>query len=529
MGLNQEQIGPSLSSQLRGEEMIKEGRGSYREVVVWMFLVGIFTVLVAGNVHAAPPAPLLPPATGARPPAPRRPVAAAGTSSTSGSSPAKNGGVPLVAADVDATSGEDDAAAEQATLDPFARIRDLENRLEQTRTLVLGRQPRVTVGGYIDLGFFAPQGNGSGIVRDQGNVVFPQYAGQYGWIFLGDLLAPAVNSRGEVADLGDPTGAPVRFDSIHSGGAPGFIANEVNLTLTSGLGDSALATASVNFVPRTGSNFSLGDFIDVDIAQLEWMPTASQRTSIFIGKFDSVLGIEYRDRKASQRFGVTPSLIARYTTGTALGLKMRTKIGPDDLLVFAAALTNGSFSAEQFHFYNEIDTNAGKTGSGRLALRPPLPFELEIGVSGSYGSQDRARSSTGAMWFWGVDLMAHILNIDIKAQYLQGAAPGDPIDEVYALKLHGGGYAEIDWMLTPLVGFLARGEFRDAFVWLGDPTAAGGANRGYLTKSWRGTAGIRVAFSDRVIVKAEYLRNGEYGGIPEIKNDMFTTSLVIIN
>ena len=29
-------------------------------------------------------------------------------------------------------------------------------------------------------------------------------------------------------------------------------------------------------------------------------------------------------------------------------------------------------------------------------------------------------------------------------------------------------------------------------------------------------------------LKAEYLRNGEYGGIPEIKNDVFMTSLLII-
>jgi hypothetical protein len=59
---------------------------------------------------------------------------------------------------------------------------------------------------------------------------------------------------------------------------------------------------------------------DVDIAQVEWMPTESQRTSIFAGKIESVLGIEYRDRKADRRFGITPSLIARYTTGTALWL-----------------------------------------------------------------------------------------------------------------------------------------------------------------------------------------------------------------
>jgi hypothetical protein len=259
------------------------------------------------------------------------------------------------------------------------------------------------------------------------------------------------------------------------------------------------------------------------------MPTRSQRTSIFFGKTDSLIGIEYRERKASQRFGITPTLLARYTTGPALGLKVRSKLGPDDLIVFAAAVTNGSNTTEQFHFYDEIDANAGKTASGRLALHPPLPVvDLELGVSGSYGSQDRATDSRGMMWFTGVDLTAHVHSFDLKAQWLKGAAPGSPIDQVFGLQLHNGAYAEIDWMVTPIIGLLGRAEMRDAFVWLGDPNAAGGANRAYLTKSWRGVGGLRLAFSDRVVLKAEYLRNGEYGGIPEIKNDVFTTSLLII-
>jgi hypothetical protein len=428
-------------------------------------------------------------------------------------------------------------ADEAATMDPFSTMKDLEARLEQTRSLVVGRQPRVVVGGYIDLGFFVPQGDGSGIVRDSGNVLFPQYGQHYGWIMAGDILSTAVNSRGEIADQGnEATGAVPRFDSVHSRGAPSFIANEVNLTLTSGLGETAVASASVNFLPRSGSDFNLGDFLDVDLAQVEWMPTRSQRTSFFAGKFDSVIGIEYRERKAAQRFGITPSLIARYTTGTALGLKVRHKMGPDDLVVIAAAVTNGSFTTEQFHFYNEIDTNVGKTASGRLSLHPPTPFELEVGVSGSWGSQDRARASDKAMWFYGADLQLRVSTVDLKAQYLRGAAPGNPLDDVYGLDLHGGGYAEVDWMVTPVFGVMGRGEFRDALVWLDTgavppvgSTMAPIENRLYVTKSWRGTAGIRLAFSDRVVFKAEYLRNGEYGGIPEIKNDVFTTSLVLIN
>lgn len=418
---------------------------------------------------------------------------------------------------------------EPPPLDPIARIAELEARVEQLQSQVTSWQSRLNLGGYIDLGFFGTQGNGSGIVRDQGNMLFPQYQGRYGWVFLGDILSTAVNSRGEVADLGDPTGAPPRFDSIHSGGAPGFIVNEVNLTTTAGLGDSALATSSVNFTPRSGSNFSLGDSFDVDLAQLEWLPTRSHRTSIFVGKFDSVLGIEYRDRKSNQRFGITPSLIARYTTGTALGIKVRSKFGPDDMLVVAGAITNGSFTTEQFHFYNEIDTNAGKTASGRLSLHLPLPMDPEIGVSGSYGPQDRSPNNDGAMWFWGGDLQMHLQSFDLKAQYLRGGAPGDALNGVYGLNLHGGGYVELDWMITPLIGILGRGEYRDAFVWLGDASTPEGANRAYLTKSWRATGGIRLAFSDRVVLKAEYLRNGEYGGIPEIKNDVFTMSLLILD
>jgi len=409
------------------------------------------------------------------------------------------------------------------------KVQLLETQLRQTQQLVVSRRPNVIVGGYVDFGFFAAQGNGSGIMRDNGNLLFPQYEGRYGWVFLGDLLAPTVNSRGEAADLGEPAGVE-RFDSIDSNGAPGFILNEINLATKAGIGDSLVGTLSVNFVPRTGRDFSLGDFLDVDLAQLEWMPTRSHRTSIFVGKIEPVLGIEYRDRKASQRFGITPSLMGRYTMGTALGLKLRTKFGPSDNLIVAAAVTNGSNTTEQFHFYEEIDQAAGKTGSMRVAVRtPPLPFlELELGGSGSYGSQDRAHNSRKPMWFVGVDMQARISTLDLKLQWLKGKADGWG-EEAYGLDLHNGGYLELDWMFTPAIGLLGRGEFRDALVWLGDPLATPGANRAYLTKSWRVTGGVRVVFSERVVLKAEYLHNGEYGGIPHISNDVFTSSLVFMN
>lgn len=378
--------------------------------------------------------------------------------------------------------------------------------------------------GTIDFGFFVPTGNGSGVQQDTGHQVFPQYE-NFGWLFYGDLLAPTVNSRGEAADLGELPGA-ARFDSIHSRGAPGFVVNEVNLTARAALGDSLLATASVNFMPRTGKDFALGDFVEVDLAQLEWLPTADKRLSLFVGKMESVLGVEYRQRKARNRFNVTPSLIARYTTGTPLGVKVRAKLFRGDFLTVAAAVTNGSSTTEQFHFYDEVDSNFGKTLSGRVSVKPfafwddsPLG-ELELGVSGLWGPQDHARDSAHAMWFLGVDLLWHKGRFDVEAQWLRGMADGEPASGVYGLHLNVGAYATVTWRLTPLIGVLVRGEVRDAFVFLGD-------ERAYLTRSYRVTGGLRLTFNEHVALKAEYLLNGEYGGVPWVPNDVFTSSLVL--
>jgi len=82
-------------------------------------------------------------------------------------------------------------------------------------------------------------------------------------------------------------------------------------------------------------------------------------------------------------------------------------------------------------------------------------------------------------------------------------------------------------MVLPYLGFLVRGDLRDAVVWLGDPDAPGGGDRIYITKSWRGTGGVRVVPNEHVAVKAEYLRNGEYGRVPSIRNDVLVASLVL--
>ena len=399
-----------------------------------------------------------------------------------------------------------------------AQLDELERKVNEAQVHAVRRGIEVSFEGYADLGFYAPLGNaGVGVVQDLGNRAFPQYAGKYGWLFYGDLLATSINSRGDVPNLGDLPGVS-RFDPIHSG-APSFIVNEVNLRTRVGLMPKLLLTTSINFVPRSGSNFSFGDFFDLDIAQLEWLPFDNGKTSFFAGKMDSVLGIEYRERKADARFGVVPTLLARYTTGTPLGLKVRSKL-LDDHLIVAVALTNGTSTTEQFFFYNETDTNVAKTVSGRVAIRFDLLGDLELGVSGEYGAQDRALDSLGALWFVGGDLQFHFRDFSLKGQYLRGMSPGRALDQVYALRLNKGAYLEADFRFVPAFGLLLRGELRDAFLSLG-------TERAYLTKNWRAVAGLHWDIIQHVVLKAEYLHNGEYGGVPSFPDDVATASLLV--
>ena len=279
--------------------------------------------------------------------------------------------------------------------------------------------------------------------------------------------------------------------------------------------------ASVNFVPRTGSDFALGDFIDADVGELEYLLTADGKTSLFVGKSMPVFGIEYKDRKSDQRFGITPSLIARYTTGSQLGIKIRSKL-LDDYLILAASVTNGSSTIEMFHFYSEIDQNNGKTLNGRAALSLPVGtlFHNNDHVSGEWGPQDRATDNAGKMWFAGLDLQYLGDNLWVKGQLIRGKSPGDGPMGVWGLDLHPSGYLEIDWQLLAQFGLILRGEIRDAVVTL-DTT------RIYITKEARATFGFRVVVNPHMVVKAEYLHNAEYGGIAEFNNDIATSSLVL--
>jgi len=407
------------------------------------------------------------------------------------------------------------------------RVSELNERLRQSEEDRQKTTSPLTWNGYVDFGGYIPIGNrGMGWVQDFNNAQFPQYS-NFAWTFLGDILATAVNTRGEPADLGNAPGyvGSARYDSVNSDGAPGFIVNEINLRPRYALAENAILRASLNFVPRSGEDFKFGDVFDADLAELEYLPTKDGKTSIFVGKMMSAFGIEYREHKSDQRFGITPSLVSRYTTGSQLGLKVRSKL-LDDWLVVAGAVSNNSSTIESFHFASEIDKNIGKTLTGRVAINIPAgrlfrnDDRLEIGFSGEWGPQDRATNNAGKMWLAGVDLQYLGVSYALKGQVMQGAAPGRAEEGVWKLDLKTSGYLSFEWQVHTHLGFYVRGDLRDALVSLG-------TERMYVTKNWRATGGLRWVFNPHIVLKAEYLHNAEYGGIHSFLDDVFTSSLVL--
>ncbi len=410
--------------------------------------------------------------------------------------------------------------------DELARLREDNAFLEQKLDSATRLSARFS--GYLDVGFFATGGDGAGTRTDLGNVYFPEYAGVVpdSWVFMGDPLSTAVNARGEPADTGESRA--VTFDPVDSRGKSTFIVNALNLGLLVGLGDTASLVGSVNFVPR-GRNVSdplgvsVGDYVDVKLAYGEWRP-AFERVSLAlqVGKFDSVVGREYRSLESPDRTTVTPSLICRYTCGRPLGVKARLKL-LDDALVANVSVTNGSHATEGFPLSDEIDRNQWKSAAGRLSYL--ATDTVELGVSGAVGAQDLQTDDGILQWHLGGDLHVDWKDFELTAELVKGRADGDtspmaPPCDVAACIRYTGAYGLLSHRLTNELEPFARVDWRDA-------VHESGASFVYVSQLVRYTLGLRSELGAHVIVKAEATLNRELGRLPQFPNNVFTTSLLL--
>src|SRR5204862_1878561 len=143
-------------------------------------------------------------------------------------------------------------------------------------------------------------------------------------------------------------------DAIHDAG-PTFLVNTAALDLYAGVHDDLSVTTFIDFLPRgrvvsDPDGLFLGDYLDVKLAFAEWQPhVPGGELAIQAGKFDSVVGYEYRVQEAPDRTTVTPSLVCRYVCGHPIGLKARGQ-WLDHKLVTNVAVTTGSNFSESFGF-----------------------------------------------------------------------------------------------------------------------------------------------------------------------------------
>ncbi len=382
----------------------------------------------------------------------------------------------------------------------------------------------LTINGYVDLGFAKAQGNGTSFAP--GDQRLPA---DYGV----DPFATAVNSRGDVAS----TDAGGRFvngflpRSAGIGGNASFLLNTLDVDFKYAAPVAPLMVFSrVQLMPRfTGT----GDDTRVLVEQAfgRYVPFESLELALSVGKFDSVFGIEYLDNEANIRTGVTPSLVARYTTGQSIGAKLFYRVQLPALwsaLSLNVAATNSGTFVEALQPPDASLTGA-PVGSGRLgyelnaaAVQAKLGASMMVGARNDQdqpGAHQQAFGVDGRLAFRGVYLSAEYVRVDEGEGGPKTTSLGSfPVASGFWMR---GGYAQVAYALPWSVGFLHKvtvyGRYGRRHAWFQGFTP--------ITVD-RFTGGVRFDLWESVLVKAEYLANRELAGAPAVANNVFTSSLV---
>ena len=386
--------------------------------------------------------------------------------------------------------------------------------------------PPLVMMGYVDIGFADAEGDGTSYPFSD-----TRLPADYGV----DTFATAVNSRGDVAST-DAQGLFVNGflpRSMDIGGRPSFLLNNVNFDLRY-LSPRVpiMAFTRVQILPRFATG--LGNFTFVYLEQAFGRVTPIQGKEFFVsaGKFDSVFGIEYLDNQSTFRTGVTPSLFARYTTGTSLGVKafFRQQIAPlwSAVSLNMAATNSGNF-VESLQT-PDISLTGAPVISARLGYELNLPMlQVKLGGSVLTGPRNDQWDVDAQQKMWGVDARVYLYGLSLSGEYVDVnedlGAPG---------KQTGLGGFPIS------SDFQARGFWTQAaYAWragLGPLTAVTVYGRyeqrraefeGFRPLSVaRLTSGLRVDLWDSLVLKAEVLFNQERWGAPDVDNDVFTSSVI---
>jgi hypothetical protein len=380
--------------------------------------------------------------------------------------------------------------------------------------------------GYLDVGFADAEGDGTSYPFSD-----TRLPADYGV----DTFQTAVNSRGDVAST-DANNLFVNGflpRSMDIGGRPSFMLNNINFDLRY-LAPRAPIMAFTRFqiLPRfvTGKGNQTQVYLEQAFGRVT--PIYGKEFFVSVGKFDSVFGIEYLDNQSTFRTGVTPSLLARYTTGTSVGAKafLRQQIAPlwSAVSLNMAATNSGNF-VESLQ-PPDVSLTGAPVISARLGYELNLPMlQVKLGGSVLTGPRNDQRDPDAQQKMWGADARLYLYGLSLAFEYVDVkedlGAPGKE---------------------TGLGGFPITSEFeargfwtQAAYAWragLGPLTAVTLYGRyerrraefeGFRPLSVaRVTAGLRIDLWDSLVLKGEVLFNEERYGAPDVDNDVFTSSVI---
>jgi hypothetical protein len=422
------------------------------------------------------------------------------------------------------------AAAPAPAAEPGPTTADLQDRLDAMQRQQEAQQREIEqlksnekernwllslVSLYVDVGAFAVGGDGSGIRSDIANIHYPKYAGSTPgqWVFEGDPRSTAINALGEPADTSDSR--ELTDDTIHSGGHPTVLVNSIGLAISKSFNEQGIyVTAFTELLPRASR-----DILDVELANIKYRPSHELNLVFEVGKIDSVLGVEYRTQDAPNRLTVTPSLIARYTTGRPYGISARLTRGQ---LVLSGAITDGNMMDHRFDREHSLHSTWVPNAAGHVQYK--IPGGLKVGISGTAGPQDDQSSTSIAQWHLGADVsLLDFHGWDFVAEYVQGIQQGQtkltPCDVAACLD-YKGAYVLVDRQVQPWITPYIRVDWRDA-VHKNEP------NFVYESHVVRATIGAHFEMTSRILAKIEYTFNHELDGIPQFADDIVTSSLVV--
>ena len=409
---------------------------------------------------------------------------------------------------------------------------------EEPATGVTPQVVPLVVTGYVDVGFAKAQGDGTSWPPNY----MPPIAGAPVDYYV-DTFAPAVNSRGDVASTVPPPNTTVNGflpRSAGIGGKPSFLLNTANVDLRYSAAElPVMVFTRIQLVPRLygpsiGPGQTAGDNTRMLLEQAfgKITPLKNAELGISIGKFDSVFGIEYLENQANFRIGVTPSLIARYTTGQSVGVKAfyRIQIIPASSAVSinVAATNNGTFVESLQGSSRSL--SGVPVASGRLGYELNLErISVKLGASYSTGPRnDQTEGSAQKQTLYGFDARVVVPTLTVSGEYVHvdeqeatgmkvtGLDVFPMVTEFYAKGFYVQAADELPLRIAPFrITIYGRYDHREAeFEGFSEIIVD------------RITGGLNVGIGENLVVKGEYLVNRELQGAPQVDNNVMTSSVV---